>query len=122
MTAAKQDLIEVGRSEGEKLAYGFVLGALSTDTPVVFKTAEVRRWVAMTLGREIDRTESERRLRKAMLAAGMRDPPRDKNGKVTRVKIDGFYHNVVAAFDLEEGATWGQIKAHHKRPDDVEPF
>jgi hypothetical protein len=101
MTAAKQDLIEEGRSEGEKLAHGLALAALSTDTPAVLKVAEVRRWVAMTLGREIDKTESELRLRKAMLAAGMKEPPRDRNGKVTRVKIDGLYHNVVATFDQD---------------------
>ena len=100
MTAAKQDLIEEGRSEGEKLAHGLALAALSTDTPAVLKVAEVRRWVARTLGREIDKTESELRLRKAMLAAGMKEP-RDRNGKVTRVKIDGLYHNVVATFDQD---------------------
>jgi hypothetical protein len=30
MTAAKQDLIEEGRSEGEKLAHSLALAALST--------------------------------------------------------------------------------------------
>ena len=53
----------------------------------------------MELGRDIDRTESELRLRKATLAAGMKEPPRDRNGKVTWLKVDGLYHNVVATFD-----------------------
>ena len=118
MTSAKQDLIEEGRSEGERLAHGLALEALGRS-PVVLKVAEVRQWVARRLGRDIDRTESELRLRRAMLAAGMKEPPRDRNGKVTRLKVDGLYHNVVASFDLEDGLTWGQIKEHHKSPEVV---
>jgi hypothetical protein len=84
MAAAKQDLIEEGRSEGERLAHGLALAALSTDTPVVLKVAEVRQWVARTLGRDIDKTEGELRLRKAMLAAGMKEPPKDIKAKRER--------------------------------------
>jgi hypothetical protein len=56
--------------------------------------------VARKLGRDIDRTKSEPQLRKAMLAAGMKEPPRDRNGKVTRVKIDRLYHNLIACTAL----------------------
>lgn len=56
-----------------------------------------------------------------MLAAGMTEPPKDRNtGRTKRMEIGGLYHSVVATFDLEDdGITWGKIKDHYKSPDVV---
>ena len=122
MTSAKQQIIDESRTPGERIAYDLVKELMTPSgdpeeiKPVVLRLDEVRDYVARKLNKDVENVESERRLKTAMLAAGMSEPPRQK-GKDNRVTIEGPRYSIVATFPLDRGVTWGQVKEHYRPPD-----
>jgi hypothetical protein len=119
MTDMKREVVEESRSPGERLAHDLARMVVEEGRRAVFKMSDVRLYVANRLcGGNVARAESERRLKKVMVAAGMREVPKVK-GQESRIKVAGVYQTVVATFDLEPGVTWSSIRESYKTPDQV---
>src|SRR5262249_50436939 len=94
MTGAKREIINEGRSPGARLAYDLAEivvkmgydhkddeGKEQKERKIVLSMNDVRQWVAKQRQMTLDdqRLEKLLTLRKAMKAAGMKEPPRSDN-------------------------------------------
>jgi hypothetical protein len=139
MTGAKKEIIAESRSPGARMAYELAEEVAkmarekddedNTLTPVkvVLSVSDVRAWVAGRRQLPLDdpRLESPLMLRKAMKAAGLKEPRRVAGqGEVRRFNIDGLLHFVVANFVIEPDAKWASpgLKDLYKKPNEVLAF
>jgi len=123
MTEMKREVIEAGRSEGQRLAHDIATNAMeqmkaSPQKKVVFIMSEVRQLVANTRHLDVNdyRMEKLLTLRKTMLAVGMHEPMRTTTSERTRMKIETRWQYVVANFPIAPDATWDEIKEYRKDP------
>jgi len=147
----KDEIIAEARSPGQQLAHALATIArrrmeaavtkaatmtepaekkrIIDDAKVVFVMPQVHLW--MTTMRRLplvdQKLEKELTLRRAMVAAGMRDSPVGSDGKRKRFMAKFRYGEteptypvyVVSNFDIPAHAEWENIKAHHRTPEDV---
>jgi hypothetical protein len=148
----KDEIIAEARSPGQQLAHALATIArrrmetamtiastmtdpeekkkLIDDAKVVFVMPQVHLWMtSMRQSRSTDqRLEKELTLRRAMVAAGLRDSPVGPDGRRRRYNATFKYGEaeptypvyVVSNFDIPAAhIRWEDIKAHHRTPDDV---
>ena len=126
-TSLKKEIIAEGRSEGERLAFdlGLVVKEKETEQKIVLAMEDVRNWVAEQ--RKIydpnDRhLEKSATLRKAMIAAGLREP-KAKGEVRRRFRIrNAVYSYVVANFEIGEGMEWTDLREFYVDPEALKPL
>ena len=117
-TERKREVVRAGWTDGERLAHEIAESVLACGEDIVLRLDEVRADVGMALGKDLQRTEPEDQLRKAMADAGMHEMPIGKDGRRERMKIGkGVNKTVVATFDLTS-LTWERVSPCHRRPSD----
>lgn len=122
MTQMKREVIDANRTRGAQLVYDLATEMMekSPSERFVLLMSDVRKWVAGRLGKSIDDPYLEKllTLRKTMLAVGVFEPTtKDHRLKVTTARGTSDMEYVVANFPI--GASWPDIAADLKRPDDV---
>jgi hypothetical protein len=123
-TTMKQEVIEELRSDGMTLAYDLGKRAVAANSPkIVLAVEEVREWVRLRRGLQPGAKNLERghTLRKMLKAAGMQEPER-RRGEKRFTYAPGKKSEVVANFVISAEQGWGDIRAHYKRPEDLDEF
>ena len=126
-TTAKSEMISEGRSVGEQLAYDLgvsVREMMEQEPPVkvVLAVEDVRNFVASmrNLDLNADKLERPLTLRKALKAAGLKEPARKAGSEQQRFQINPTCKShVVANYVISERDTWPKIQKHYKKPDDI---
>ena len=86
-TERKREVVRAGWTDDERLAHEIAEVALACGEDIVLRLDEVRADVGRALGKDLQRTEPEDQLRKAMVDAGMHEMPIGKDGRRERMKI-----------------------------------
>ena len=118
MTSRKQEVIRESWSEGQQMARDLADAAMAQGRPVVLIFREVRAWIAEMRGLKPSDAKLEKPLtiRKALLAAGMHEPPRLEDKENNRIMVDGRPEHIVSTSPLDPNAVWSQIKDAHCHP------
>jgi hypothetical protein len=126
----KQRVIMEGRSEGEQVAYELGAYVASLNSPVGDDGPRKPRKIIIDLSDVCDLVMTRRgikqadkmkylekpaRLRKMLVAAGMKEPHCDASGERQRFTIDHKSTEVVANFQIQEGAAWPELKQYHQK-------
>jgi hypothetical protein len=138
LTGMKQEIINESRSDGQRLAYDLGVAATKAQNKAVLTVEEVRRWVAGQRRMDLSdhRLEKAMSLKRALVAAGMKEPKLAPGETRRRYKVDispridrlkngpHDYVNtyVVANFEIAAGTEWDAIKEHQEPPADVWPL
>ena len=121
MTSRKQEVIRESRSEGQQMARDLAEAAMAQGRPVVLIVREVRAWIAEMRGLKISDTKLEKALtiRKALLAAGMHEPPRREDKEDNRITVDGRPEYIVSSSPIDPNVTWSAVKDAHILPGEL---
>lgn len=113
-SARKDVIVERSRSEGQSLAYSLAEHMAAWPDPVILRSGDVRRWIALHRGfvRNGDPDLGERRLEKVVtiLAAMKAVEGITVWADKLRPKFGAAREAVVMNFEPEDGATWPEIK------------
>jgi len=147
----KDEIVAEARSPGQQLAHALATIArnrmeaavaksetmtdpdekkrLINDAKVVFVMPQVHLWMTSMRQRSLtdQMLEKELTLRRAMVAAGLRDSPVGLDGARKRFMAKFKYGEteptymvfIVSNFDIQAHAEWASIKAHHRTPEEV---
>jgi hypothetical protein len=122
-TTAKGEVIEEGRSEGQRLAFDLGERVRDQNSKIILAVEDIRDWVARRreLRRNDPKLERSLTLRKALRAAGLKEPLRQAGSKHRRFQITATCKShIVANFDIPDDIQWDALKAHYRKPDQLE--
>jgi hypothetical protein len=134
MTSAKQEIIQISRSEGIQTAIDLAERVADLGKPkdkrkvkddadpddgdeIVMLISEVRDWIARQRGLDTNdfRMEKPYTIRKALVAGGLQEP-RDADGKVRRMTINQRSEYVAANFKIRPDQAWKDISTKRRLP------
>ncbi len=125
-TSMKKEIIEASRSVGQQLAYD--LGGMVRDSQekIVLAVEDVRVWVTFFNQDRSRPLEKPLTLKRALLAAGLKEPRRLPNEPQRRFMVvdptrtrPRRMSQVVANFEIEAEASWSTLKPFYKLPEDL---